>query len=210
MIFGSLNEVFNNTKTLYQQADDVKIIDEGYSGQSNKNFNSYNKYNYSATQPSQFKQSKISKFLKLFSNYGMDYNKKLLQNMQAVPANPAFQKKSVQNLQNLYGMPNLDWKVKAEEDKPFSEKTLNEKRQILRRMAEQPEIEDILDIMCNECIVYDSNNNYICTPFLENSVIQDLNENALNEIRASVNSNFYKIYMLEDLKNIKIQIRKGE
>ena len=120
--------------------------------------------------------------------------------MVAVPANKDLQPKDALVMQNLYGMPNLDWKVKSEEDRPFSEKTLNEKRTILRKMAEQPEIEDILDIMCNECIVYDSDNNYICKPFIDNAVLQDLNENALNEVRTAINSIFYKIYMLEDLK----------
>lgn len=187
MKFGSLNEVFEGNKSLFD------IVNESYTN----NFNSYNKYNYLIDKP---KKGKISKFLKLFSNYGMSYDDQVLKNMVAVPANKDLQQKDALVMQNLYGMPNLDWKVKSEEDRPFSEKTLNEKRTILRKMAEQPEIEDILDIMCNECIVYDSDNNYICKPFIDNAVLQDLNENALNEVRTAINSIFYKIYMLEDLK----------
>lgn len=188
MTLGSLNEVFSGEKSLFDK------INESYTN----NFNSYNKYNYSSTKP---KQNKISKILRLFSNYGMRYDEQVLKNMQAVPANKDLQPKDSLVMQNLYGMPNLDWKVKAEEDRPFSEKTLNEKRNILRKMAEQPEIEDILDIMCNECIVYDSNNTYVCKPYIDNGVLQDLNENALNEVRTAINSIFYTIYTLEDLKN---------
>lgn len=187
MKFGSLNEVFEGNKSLFD------LVNESYTN----NFNSYNKYNYSSGKP---KKGKISKFLRLFSNYGMSYDDQVLKNMVAVPANQELQSKDALVMQNLYGMPNLDWKVKAEEDRPFSEKTLNEKRIILRKMAEQPEIEDILDIMCNECIVYDSDNNYICKPYIDNAVLQDLNENALNEVRTAINSIFYNIYMLEGLK----------
>lgn len=187
MKFGSLNEVFEGNKSLFD------LVNESYTN----NFNSYNKYNYSSDKP---KKGKISKFLRLFSNYGMSYDDQVLKNMVAVPANQELQSKDALVMQNLYGMPNLDWKVKAEEDRPFSEKTLNEKRIILRKMAEQPEIEDILDIMCNECIVYDSDNNYICKPYIDNAVLQDLNENALNEVRTAINSIFYNIYMLEGLK----------
>ena len=64
----------------------------------------------------------------------------------------------------------------------------------------QPELEDILDIMANECIVYDDNESYICTPFLDTALIQELNEKSAEEINASVESSFYKLYMLLDWK----------
>lgn len=199
MIFGSLNEVLDGDKTLYDINNMVSgvssaPVNESY--QYNKNI--YAQYNYNKQKP---KENKIASILRKFSRYGMSYDKQLLNNLHAIPANPDFQKKEDQATFNLYSTPQFDWKVTAEEDRPFSEKTLNEKRQILRKIAEQPEIEDIIDIMCNECIVYDSDNNYICKPFIDNSVVQDLNENALSEIRNAVNSNFYKIYMLLGFKS---------
>ena len=56
--------------------------------------------------------------------------------------------------------------------------------------------EDILDIMANESIVYDDDLAYICQPFLDTSLIQDLNEKSADEIRSAVDTAFYKIYML--------------
>ena len=50
--------------------------------------------------------------------------------------------------------------------------------------------------MANESIVYDDEEAYICNPFLDNAVIQDLNEEALSEIRKAVDSIFYKMYLL--------------
>lgn len=200
MIFGSLNEVLDGDKTLYDinnMVSDKTVLNNNTVNESYTNKNIYSQYNYKQSKP---KSGKISSILKKFSRYGMVYDKQLQANMMAIPANPDLQNKEDKQLFNLYSTPNFDWKVKSEEDKAFSEKTLNEKRTILRKMAEQPEIEDIIDIMCNECIVYDSDNNYICKPFIDNAVIQDLNEQALSEIRNAINSNFYKIYMLEELK----------
>lgn len=200
MIFGSLNEVLDGDKTLYDinnMVSNKTVLNNNTVNESYTSKNIYSQYNYAQSKP---KSNKISSILRKFSRYGMVYDKQLQANMMAIPANPDLQNKEDKQLFNLYSTPQFDWKVKAEEDKPFSEKTLNEKRTILRQMAEQPEIEDIIDIMCNECIVYDSDNNYICKPFIDNAVIQDLNEQALSEIRNAINSNFYKIYMLEELK----------
>ena len=69
----------------------------------------------------------------------------------------------------------------------FAQKSLTQKRDILRKMAMQPELEDILDIMANESIVYDDDESYICTPFLDTGLIQDLNEKSAEEIRNAMN-----------------------
>lgn len=185
MIFGSLNEVFENDKTIYDavKSHNQRMLNEDYSPKQN---------------------STISNILKLMSRRGMDYEKLIQRNMRAVPANPDMLRDGDKNLYSLmssmYGTQALNWRVKGEEEKAFRDKSMDDKRQILRRMAEQPEIEDILDIMCNECIVYDSDNNYICKPFIDNAVLQDLNERSLNEVRTAIDSIFYKIYMLENMK----------
>ena len=92
-----------------------------------------------------------------------------------------------------------NWKVKGEEEKPFKEKTIEQKRDILRKMAAQPELEDILDVMTNECIVYDDDESYICKPFLDNGLLYQLNEKNLEEIKNCIDSSFYKLYLLEDI-----------
>lgn len=184
MIFGSLNEVMDGEKTMTQ------LVSESY---KRNNYSSYNKDNRNKT-------GKIAKILQKLSNFGMSYSDDVLKNMQAVPADPVLQNQDMQTVQRMYQMPDLAWKDKPEEDKDFRSKSLQEKVAVLRRMAEQPEIEDIIDIMCNECIVYDSDNAYVCKPFIDNAVVQDLNENALNEIRSAVDTIFYKIYSIENLK----------
>ena len=147
------------------------------------------------------KKSKLASVLGSLSRYGMNYDDDIFKNMKAIPADKILQPKDDPMLQqSLYGQMN-NWRTKSEEDKSFREKTLQQKRDILRKLATQPEIEDILDIMANESIVYDDEEAYICNPFLDNAVIQDLNEEALSEIRKAVDSIFYKMYLLLGWKN---------
>lgn len=163
----------------------LEILEED----NNKNTVKESKSNYQ-------KKGKFASILSSLSSYGMNYDDDIYKNMKAIPADKLLQPKDDPLLQqSLYGQMN-NWRTKSEEDKPFKEKSLQQKREILRKLATQPEIEDILDIMANECIVYNDEESYICTPFLDNAVIQDLNEEALSEIRKAVNSIFYKIYLL--------------
>lgn len=176
MIFGNLADVLENEQTIYEAVQ----------------------HNFSNTSK---KQSRISKILTSLSKYGMNYTDEVQKNMQAIPADKLLQpKEDMTMIQSLYGAQLNSWKVKPEEEKQFSQKTLQQKRDILRKMAMQPELEDILDIMSNESIVYDDDLAYICQPFLDTSLVQDLTEKSAEEIRSCVDTSFYKIYMLLNWK----------
>ena len=180
MIFGDLSNVFEGEQNIMEAI--------------NQNFN--NSYDNIK------KPSVISKILRTLSHYGMNYSDKVYKNMIAIPADKALQPKDPLIQQSLYGTSGFmnNWKVKQEEEKNFTEKTLDQRREILRKMAMQTELEDILDIMANECIVYDDNESYICNPFLDTALIQELNEKSAEEINSSIESSFYKLYMLLDWK----------
>lgn len=181
MKFGNLNEVFDNEKTIYEKIDDI-----------NKEH---------MLLESQKKQGKFSKILTTLSRYGMTYTDQVLKNMQAVPADRNLQnKEDIGYHQSLYQGWDNSWTPKKEEDKSYSEKALIEKVRVLRKMATQPELEDILDILANECIVYDNDESYIATPFMDTALIQELNEKSAEEIRRCVDTSFYKLYMLLDFK----------
>lgn len=180
MIFGNLSDVLSGDQTITEAV----------------------KQNFDQSYHNIQKPGQISKILRTLSHYGMNYSDKVYKNMIAIPADKALQPKDPLIQQSLYGTAGYmnNWKVKAEEDKPFNEKTLDQKREILRKLAMQPELEDILDIMANECIVYDDNESYICNPYLDTALIQELNEKSAEEINASMESSFYKLYMLLDWK----------
>ena len=181
MIFGNLSDVLEGDKTITEAVQ----------------------HNFDQSYNNIKKPSQISKILKTLSHYGMNYSDKVYQNMIAIPADKALQPKDPLVQQSLYGTGFLNnWKIKPEEEKNFTEKTLDQRREILRKLAMQPELEDILDIMANECVVYDDNESYICTPFLDTALIQELNEKSAEEINASIEASFYKMYLLLNWKRI--------
>ena len=180
MIFGNLENVLSGDMTILESVKD----------------------SMSSSDPK--KPSQISKILRTLSHYGQNYSDKVYKNMIAIPADKALQPKDPMLQQSIYGTTGFlnNWKVKPEEEKAFNEKTLDQRREILRKMAMQSELEDILDIMANECIVYDDDESYICNPFLDTALIQELNEKSAEEINKSIESSFYKLYMLLDWKRI--------
>lgn len=178
MKFGNLIEAINGDKNI------MNVINENVSVDGYK------------------KPTRFAKILTRLSHYGMTYDDKVFKNMVAVPADKNLQPKDDALLQQtLFGGGLNNWKVKPEEEKTFAEKSLDQKRDILRKMAMQPELEDILDVMSNEAIVYDRDESYICEPFIDTSIIQLLTERSMEEIRAAIDSQFYKIYLLLDWKH---------
>ena len=175
MILGDLTSVLENEQTIYEAVQ-----------------------NMTANKPKE--QNKISRILTSLSHYGMNYNDKVYKNMIAVPADKLLQPKDDLMLQSVYGINMNNWRQKQEEEKSYSEKQMAQKREILRKLAMQPELEDILDIMSNEAIVYDDEESYICNPYLDTGLVQDLNEKSAEEINNAVDTIFYKIYMLLEWK----------
>lgn len=183
MILGNLTEALENDKNI------MDVINENNSIHKN-----YNGYQYK-------KPTKWSNILTSLSHYGMNFDDKVYQNMIAQPADRNLLSDEDKLLQGMmFGNTFTQWKVKQEEDKHFSEKTLDQKREVLRKMAMQPELEDILDIMANEAIVYDDDESYIANPFIDTSLVQDLNEESSEKIKKSIDTIFYKMYLLLKLK----------
>lgn len=181
MVFGNFNDVMEGEKQLYEALQDNLFTNSIRNSQISVNNR---------------KQSAWSKLLNRLSQYGMNYDDQVLRNMAAIPADKALQNKEDVMLQNsMYGAMN-NWKIKPEEDKAFSEKTLEQRRQMLRKLSQATELEDILDVMANECIVYDDDESYIGQPFIDTGLTQDLTEKSTEEIRNCVNMSFYKLYML--------------
>lgn len=183
MRLGNLESALDGEKTIFEAIE------------SNVITNSYNEYGRQ-------RQSRISRIFKTLSNYGMNYDDKVIKNMMAIPASKDLRKEDDLVNQSLYSGMLDNWKVKGEEEKPFKEKTIEQKRDILRKMAAQPELEDILDVMTNECIVYDDDESYICKPFLDNGLLYQLNEKNLEEIKNCIDASFYKLYLLLNWKTL--------
>lgn len=157
--------------------------------------------NMGSTVNGMHKPTRFSKILTRLSRYGMSYDDKIYKNLQAIPADKNLQPKNDALLQQtLFGGGLNNWKVKPEEEKTFSEKSLDQKRDILRKMAMQPELEDILDVMANESIVYDRDEAYIAEPYIDTTLLHQLTEDSIEKIRKTIDTQFYKLYLLLDWK----------
>ena len=183
---------------------DHGIIDEANNPYSNipgfrQTVNFKPKYSQAEIDKKKKSKNTIAKFFSNMSRLGMTYDEKVIDNMRAIPADKNMLPKE-QSLaqQEMFSMLSNNWKVKDNRDKNFFEKDFALKRETLRNIAVQPEIEDILDTMCNECIVYDAKYTYCMEPFIDAQDLDELEKSKRDEISNSMNRSFKRFYkMLE-------------
>lgn len=147
------------------------------------------------------KRRTISQFFSDMSRMGMSYEDDVVKNMRALPADKSLLPKDTQ-LRWDHLLSQSNWKEKSEKDKNFFDSTFAQKREALRRLAVQPELEDILDTMTNECIVYDSDFTYFCEPFIEPQELSDLKKKVREQILDSLSRHFRAIYKMLNWKNV--------
>lgn len=141
----------------------------------------------------------ISKWFSNLSRWGMNYEEDVINNMRAIPADKNLIPKSQQLLfQDIFSTSN--WSQKMNRDKSFYEKDFAQKRVVLRNLAVQPELEDILDTLTNEAIVYDSNYTYFLEPYIDENETKDLDPKVNEKLREEMAKWFARIYKMLDWK----------
>ena len=154
---------------------------------------------YAADAQQKKKKKLISRFFSNMSRLGMSYDDQVIANMRAVPADKNLLPKQNQLInQDLFNT--QSWKVKSNADKSFFDKDFPQKRDAMRRLAVQPELEDILDTMANEAIVYDNEMVYFAEPFIENQEINTFKKDVQEKITEVLNKNFRRFYKMLDWK----------
>lgn len=154
-----------------------------------------------ATAQNEKKKRTISRFFSNMSRLGMSYDEQVIKNMRAIPADKNFIPKEQQLVQqDLFSQMANNWKVKSNQDKDFFSKDFPNKRNALRKLAMQPELEDILDTMTNEAIVYDGNLSYFAEPFIESQEINMFTQDVQTKINNSINYNFRRFYTMLNWK----------
>lgn len=156
---------------------------------------------YSSEQTKEKKKNTIAKFFSNLSRLGMEYDDKVIDNMRAIPADKNLIPKpdQLQN-QDLFSQLSSSWKVKQNQDKGFFEKDFPQKREALRKLALQPELEDILDTMTNEAIVYDNDLTYFAEPFIEAQELHDFKVDIRKQITDIMNLYYRKFYKMLNWK----------
>lgn len=143
------------------------------------------------------KKKLISKVFSNLSRWGMDYDEDIIKNLRAIPADKNLLPKPFQlENQDLFTQLSSGWKVKSNADKSFFEKDFATKRTALRNLAVQSELEDILDTMTNECIVYDPNYVYVAEPYIEQTDLDDFTKEVQEKITNYMGKNYRKLYRM--------------
>ena len=154
-----------------------------------------------AAEENRKKKKSIAKFFSNMARLGMSYEEDVIKNMKAIPADKNLIPKPQQLInQDLFNQLNSSWKQKQNADRGFFEKDFPQKREALRKLALQPELEDILDTMCDECIVYDSDLTYFSEPFIETQELHDFKSGVRKKINDSVNKSFRRFYKMLNWK----------
>lgn len=141
------------------------------------------------------KKRSISKLLSSMSRFGLSLDEQIVKNMRAIPADKSLLPKDDQlHNTDLFSSLSSAWKVKSDKDKSFYEKDYSQKRETLRALAAQPELEDILDTMTNESIVYDSNYTYFIEPYIDTNDISGFDKSVQDRIHESISKSFKHLY----------------
>ena len=152
---------------------------------------------YAHEQETKKKKRTIAKIFSSLSKLGMDYDDDIIKNVRAIPADKNLLPKPFQlENQDLFSQLSSGWKVKSNADKNFFEKDFAIKRTALRQLAVQPELEDILDTMTNESIVYDSNYVYFAEPYIDVNDMSDFTTETQDKIKECMSRNYKKLYRM--------------
>ena len=187
-----------------QESSDM-LIGEGYSltQQNIPGFKETTNFHprYATQVEKKKKKNLIAKFFSNMSRLGMDYEDDVIANMRAIPADKNLLPKENQlQQQDLFQQLSSAWKVKQNADKNFFEKDFPQKRDALRKLALQPELEDILDTMTDESIVYDSDYTYFAEPFIEQQELNELEKKARKKISEEMNKIYRSLYKMLNWK----------
>ena len=158
---------------------------------------------YAKSSEEKKKKRSISRFFSDMSRLGMSYEEDVLKNLRAIPADKSLMpKEQIQgNAEVLQMFANNKWKVKQNADQSIFEKDLPLKRESLRKMAMQPELEDILDVMTNESLVANGvEMTYFMEPFIEEQELQVFTKETQSKIVESMNTNFRRFYKMLEWK----------
>ena len=188
------------------QESSSMFIGEGFNLENPRNIPGFKettnfKPSYAVNSKQEKKKGTIAKFFSNMARMGMTYEDDVIKNMRAIPADKNLIPKQDQFVnQDLFTQLSSQWKVKSNQDKSFFEKDFPQKRDALRKLALQPELEDILDTMTNEAIVYDSDLTYFAEPFIEVQELHVIKREYRTKIENIMNDHYRRFYKMLDWK----------
>lgn len=201
-----MSDIHTEVSIQEKQGSSSMLIGEGYDLGDPRNIPGFKQTTnftprYAMDTQKAKKKGVISKFFSNMARMGMSYDEEVVKNMRAIPADKNLIPKNEQLInQDLFTQLSSGWKTKSNADKGFFEKDFAAKRDILRKLALQPELEDILDTMSNEAIVYDSDLTYFATPFIEPQELGTIKKDYRKKIENLMNEHFRRFYKMLNWK----------
>jgi hypothetical protein len=159
-----------------------------------------------AGKPSASSRNFVSKALKSLSSFGMMYDDLVLRNSKAIglnedrfgwrldPRNAAGGEYDDYALFANLSMTDINLRKSIS----IFDKSYIKKREDLRKFSIQDEIEEILDTLCDECVVYDEKN-YFCSPLAFDD--ETLEPETLEAIKYALDTNFKRVYQYFGFNN---------
>jgi hypothetical protein len=157
-------------------------------------------------RPTPASRNIVSKALKALSSFGMMYDDMVLKNSKAIGINEDRYGWSL-DPRNVAGGEYDDYALFANlsmtdinlrKSISIFDKSYPKKREDLRKFAIQDEIEEILDTLCDEAIVYDDKN-YFCDPLAFDD--ETLEPGTLDAIKMALETNFKRVYQYFGFNN---------
>ena len=156
---------------------------------------------YANGNPQKKKTNLIAKFFSNMARFGMRYEDQVIKNMRALPADRSMLDKQTKYLhQDLFNMTPYKYFTKSNKYQDFYEKDAQQKVDALRRLAIQPEMEDILDTFTNEAVVYDDKNTYFCDPYIDDLAMIDIKKSIRKKISDDLQKHFRRFYSMLNWK----------
>jgi len=130
---------------------------------------------------------RIRESVKSLSNFGMRYGDMVIKNSQAIGSIEAefMKKQSIDDESLLYSLGRQD--TTTRQFISYYDKDYAGKRDYLRKFALNPEIEYILDTVCDEAITFDSYNFFAYPAFLNLTGVKD-------KVKERLDENYKKLY----------------
>lgn len=139
----------------------------------------------------------LGKVLKNISTFGQVYDKKILHKKVAESDDPRLEGNEYQLLNGYVN--SIDVRYSKFNKLAYNQFNEIRKRNFLIELSLQPEIEDILDTLANECIVKVPQKKYVFEPIFDSMDIIDLKKEIETQINDEITTWFPKLYRMLNL-----------
>lgn len=141
----------------------------------------------------------LGKTLKSISNFGQVYNKEAIKQKVGESDDPRLESNEYQLLNGYVN--SIDVRYSKFNRLAYNQFDEIRKRNFLIELSLQPEIEDILDTLSQECIVKTANSKYVFSPIFKSMDIADLKDSVDDAITEHINTYFPVLYKMLDFHN---------